>query len=236
MDGTGTLKQLGYTVALTPMNPTGLFHVRVDDGVLTSVLLDRIGSVIATSAKDAAPHARGRNPLVREADQLHLAHIDGAPVRHRPSLKGGRDRDEAALHLGQLQGCLGVGCERPRVAYDLRFSCTVMLVAGIALPFTIVSTAAASGSGGFIAARGWGDGATSDVTGAAVGRKAKIVNGSAMEAAAGGTAGTASTRAFRNGHMRLGRAGAVSPGLEGTATINDGTEAVAGGRAEATSG
>ena len=27
MDGTGTLKQLGYTVALTPMNPTGLFHV-----------------------------------------------------------------------------------------------------------------------------------------------------------------------------------------------------------------
>src|SRR3954447_13056300 len=28
MDGTGTLKQLGYTVALTPMNPTGLFHVR----------------------------------------------------------------------------------------------------------------------------------------------------------------------------------------------------------------
>jgi hypothetical protein len=57
-----------------------------------------------------------------------------------------------------------------------------------------------------------------------------------MEAAAGGTAGTASTRAFRNGHMRLGRAGAVSPGLEGTATINDGIEAVAGGRVEATSG
>jgi hypothetical protein len=30
MDGTGTLKQFGYTVALTPMNPTGLFHVKAD--------------------------------------------------------------------------------------------------------------------------------------------------------------------------------------------------------------
>ena len=28
MDGTGTLKQFGYTVALTPMNPTGLFMLK----------------------------------------------------------------------------------------------------------------------------------------------------------------------------------------------------------------
>src|SRR4051812_19732132 len=138
--------------------------------------------------------------------------------------------------LGSFRIALALGASGPAWLMTFASPVTVMLVAGGSLPFTIVSTAAAPGSGAFIAARGWGDGATSDVTGAAVGRKAKIVNGSAMEAGAGGTAGTALTRAFRNGHMRLGRAGAISPGLEGTATINDGTEAVAGGRAEATSG
>jgi len=68
--------------------------------------------------------------------------------------------------------------------------------------------------------------------GTAAGDGVEIVSGRIIEVAVGGVVGTASPGAFRNGHIRLGRAGAVSPGLEGTATMNDGTGAGTGDAAD----
>src|SRR3712207_3468566 len=58
--------------------------------------------------------------------------------------------------LGSFKVALALGAIGPAWLMTFASPVTVMLVAGVSLPFTIVSAAAAPGSGGFTAAWGWG--------------------------------------------------------------------------------
>src|SRR3954453_22013896 len=80
MDGTGTLKQLGYTVALTPMNPTGLFHVRSDLAEAPHLLGWR--AVLRREGVVARSTGQGRG--LGAAPMRHAGH-EPAPGGSRPS-------------------------------------------------------------------------------------------------------------------------------------------------------
>src|SRR4051794_21594973 len=160
---------------------------------------------------EAARHQSVR----RTSFTLHTS--TAAPSDTDPSSKVAATVTRQPFILGSFRVALAFGASGPAWLTGFASAVTVMVVAGIARPFTTVTTVAARGLGGFAGTRGSAAGVAGGALGAA--------------AVAGGPGGAISTGVgavtmdVRTGAVAGGGAGAVSTGSAGIVIASGGAAA-----------